>query len=414
MKIFFQKSTIISCLIIILVAFVLPSKTNSASLLTNNDIDSLIAGQNLAIGSNGSAVSLLQNFLVHQGKLIYPEQLVSGYFGSLTQKALTRFQNQNGIYPASGYFGPLTKKFIGSRKALYVLNTNQGISIPKPNLSTDISINTISAATIDKDVSINISALGISSNVDYVNALFDISKNIQINSADISGVMKKGNTPLTIAGAIDKKLSDPLVSTENLNKTLSLWKKIFNQSEIALESRSVSQDMADYHRKVVGWFRYSEKISDEAMMATSTAQLKIISDQYRATYEAYGKSITQNLKLSGIDKIQIGINYWQNFLYNTGLAKKVLAAGPLYFGGTITIGDVCLTGEFITVSPPSPGFFFLYWPIYALNPYLYDVVADGNWILGMAIPIPGLCTHSAFDYYTAGQGTIAYFGTAAQ
>lgn len=34
------------------------------------------------------------------------------YFGSLTENALKRFQEANGIKPVSGYFGPITRRFI--------------------------------------------------------------------------------------------------------------------------------------------------------------------------------------------------------------------------------------------------------------------------------------------------------------
>ena len=40
---------------------------------------------------------------------VYPENIVSGYFGNLTKKAVIAFQNKYGIAPASGYVGPLTR-----------------------------------------------------------------------------------------------------------------------------------------------------------------------------------------------------------------------------------------------------------------------------------------------------------------
>lgn len=62
----------------------------------------------LATGLKGEDVSVLQQFLVNAE--VYPEALVTGYFGSLTRLAVQRFQREQNISPSSGYFGPLTKK----------------------------------------------------------------------------------------------------------------------------------------------------------------------------------------------------------------------------------------------------------------------------------------------------------------
>lgn len=62
----------------------------------------------LYLGSMGGDVSVLQQFLVNVEA--YPEALVTGYFGPLTQAAVQRFQTEQNISPTSGHFGPLTKK----------------------------------------------------------------------------------------------------------------------------------------------------------------------------------------------------------------------------------------------------------------------------------------------------------------
>jgi hypothetical protein len=66
----------------------------------------------LTVGSTGSAVTALQQFLIGQGDLVLatPTQ----YFGALTQKALAKFQAAKGISPAVGYFGPKTRAFVNS------------------------------------------------------------------------------------------------------------------------------------------------------------------------------------------------------------------------------------------------------------------------------------------------------------
>jgi hypothetical protein len=65
--------------------------------------------RNLYFGmSNNSDVQCLQNFLKKQGQSIYPEGLITGNFGSLTQQAVIRFQAKYGIVQ-TGYVGQITR-----------------------------------------------------------------------------------------------------------------------------------------------------------------------------------------------------------------------------------------------------------------------------------------------------------------
>jgi len=64
--------------------------------------------QNLSIGMKNQQVSYLQEFLTKQGKDIYPEALVTGYFGILTRNAVIRFQNEYAeeiLYPLDLFSG---------------------------------------------------------------------------------------------------------------------------------------------------------------------------------------------------------------------------------------------------------------------------------------------------------------------
>jgi len=64
--------------------------------------------QNLYFGMKNQQVSYLQEFLKEQGKDIYPEELVTGYFGILTKNAVIRFQNKYAdeiLYPLDLFSG---------------------------------------------------------------------------------------------------------------------------------------------------------------------------------------------------------------------------------------------------------------------------------------------------------------------
>ncbi|MBI5470158.1 peptidoglycan-binding protein [Candidatus Kaiserbacteria bacterium] len=60
----------------------------------------------LDIGATGSDVTALQTYL-SMDATIYPEGLVTSYFGSLTSAAVSRFQTRNELPPV-GRVGPLT------------------------------------------------------------------------------------------------------------------------------------------------------------------------------------------------------------------------------------------------------------------------------------------------------------------
>jgi hypothetical protein len=78
--------------------------------------------ENLFLGSTGSQVSCLQEFLKNQGADIYSEGYVTGNFGVLTKSAVIRFQQKYavdilsplGISTGTGYVGSLTRAKINS------------------------------------------------------------------------------------------------------------------------------------------------------------------------------------------------------------------------------------------------------------------------------------------------------------
>jgi len=85
------------------IAFViLPTITSAASLY-----------RQLQLGMRGSDVSALQAFLALDNT-IYPQGLVTGYFGSLTKSAVSNFQARNGISTV-GRVGPQTMAAINAQ-----------------------------------------------------------------------------------------------------------------------------------------------------------------------------------------------------------------------------------------------------------------------------------------------------------
>lgn len=71
--------------------------------------------RSLTLGSSGTDVVYLQNALEQDGFLVMPVGVAKGYFGTLLQSALAKWQAYNGIAPATGYFGPVTMAVFSTR-----------------------------------------------------------------------------------------------------------------------------------------------------------------------------------------------------------------------------------------------------------------------------------------------------------
>ena len=61
-------------------------------------------------GAQGDEVKALQEFLKAQG--VYPEGLISGFYGTFTYKAVLRFQKKYGIHPYDGFVAGKTREKI--------------------------------------------------------------------------------------------------------------------------------------------------------------------------------------------------------------------------------------------------------------------------------------------------------------
>ncbi|MDD4990314.1 MAG: peptidoglycan-binding protein [Candidatus Pacebacteria bacterium] len=78
-----------------------------ASLGQKGNVCSLFQN-NLYFGLKSEQVKCLQEFLKSQGEAVYPQGIVSGYFGILTKAAVIKFQEKYAI-PSTGYVGALTR-----------------------------------------------------------------------------------------------------------------------------------------------------------------------------------------------------------------------------------------------------------------------------------------------------------------
>ncbi len=82
---------------------------NNSTVVTSNQSSSGSSSypfyRDLTVGSEGSDVSALQDFLISNGYLVMPAGVAKGYFGNVTRDAVIKWQIARGISPAAGYFG---------------------------------------------------------------------------------------------------------------------------------------------------------------------------------------------------------------------------------------------------------------------------------------------------------------------
>lgn len=82
-------------------------------------------GSQLQLGSTGDDVKTLQTYLATNTK-IYPEGIVSGYYGPLTETAVAQFQIASGLPPV-GNVGPQT---LAKLNSLLVAGASLDVSAP--------------------------------------------------------------------------------------------------------------------------------------------------------------------------------------------------------------------------------------------------------------------------------------------
>lgn len=149
----------------VLFAVIMPSITSADVLY-----------RQLQLGSRGADVTSLQSFLA-EDPTIYPQGLVTGYFGTLTKSAVSNFQSRNGISNV-GRVGPATLPVINAQMANGV-DSGDNISAP---IITSAGVSNISRNSASINWYTNENAKGL---VYYSTSPLSLGE--QLNSVDVSG-----------------------------------------------------------------------------------------------------------------------------------------------------------------------------------------------------------------------------------
>lgn len=139
----------------------------------------------LQLGMSGSDVSILQAFLA-KDVTIYPQGLVTGYFGSLTASAVSRFQARNGV-ASVGRVGPIT---------LALINAQLG-----GNLGFAPSINNVSVVKNSTNATVSWTTDESAKGVVYYSASPLVAYE-RVNSVDVSGAAAMTDTNLRTSQSV--------------------------------------------------------------------------------------------------------------------------------------------------------------------------------------------------------------------
>lgn len=105
--------------------------------------------KDLTLGSKGTEVSALQQFLISKGDLVISAP--TAYFGSMTQAALAKYQARVGISPAAGYFGSKSRAYVNSLAAGTTTTTTTGgtvIVAPSTGLAVSLASDNPAAGSL--------------------------------------------------------------------------------------------------------------------------------------------------------------------------------------------------------------------------------------------------------------------------
>ena len=112
-----QKTGKISTSTLMVPPEIVKSSTSTENLVLEGMPKGFVFTKDLKFGNQNKEVKYLQIFLKSQGAEIYPEGIVSGWFGPLTRKAVVRFQEKYkeevlapwGLTKGSGFVGKTTR-----------------------------------------------------------------------------------------------------------------------------------------------------------------------------------------------------------------------------------------------------------------------------------------------------------------
>lgn len=157
--------------------------------------------RNLTIGSRGNDVSRLQTFL-SKNTQFYPEGLITGYYGEMTDRAIGRLKNEYQITESN--FGVETRKTLNQlfqEKSTFVVSTSGFALSPvqseesRPTQSVVDNTESIRTSTVARNIHIAINQIRVKNNLNALDWDDELSRVALSHSLDQSRDNKELTDP---------------------------------------------------------------------------------------------------------------------------------------------------------------------------------------------------------------------------
>ncbi len=230
--------------------------------------------RSLTIGSNGSDVTCLQDYLTSTGHFTFSGGS-TGYFGSATKAAVASWQASNNVSPAVGFFGPISQAKYNSVATTTTTTTTTPETPETPEtpvtpisgtVSVSLASSSPSAQTVIADsttadgaqalieglrltftgdnvkiTSLKVKRGGISADADIANMYLKVDGNILDNIASVSSTYSTFNNAaglFAVNGTKDVEVLFDLASGTTSGKTINF--SVNSASDITVDSGTVS------------------------------------------------------------------------------------------------------------------------------------------------------------------------------
>jgi len=274
---------------------------------------------------------------------------------------------------------------------------------------------------------------------DYPSLMAFVLERTSFSEEDFKNLKRDNNNKKILSVEELAKRVEIMGLSEDLKKSLEIWARLDQKTVEELKTMPINPKLASAHGAVIAWYKYhaeyAKKLADKNF---SKNEIKKINEDYLKNAKSYLPGMQR--KLAGVSHFEFSFkdllvnnaqaqsscffsNKREGGFFLSGPAADVLSAaaiatkGVVYdFGGrVVTIVDFdCIQGIPYYIGPPKGGCFFLYYPIWSINPFLYNMVYPGIAQLGKSIKMKGKCTKAAtlgLVTYDIGDYSILYFGS---
>jgi hypothetical protein len=222
--------------------------------------------KDLTIGSTGSEVTALQQWLASKGYLTMPAGAAFGYFGNLTKLALAKYQAEAGISPAAGYFGPMTRAKVNAMAGTTTGGTTTG------GTTTGGSTG-ISTPGVEGTLTATASSAGIASTVYEGDSMVAIlGAKLEAKTSDIA--VQRVKLDLGTATTIYNKIYSKIYVTDGSNVLAS----------VDLNSSNVVKEGSRYYVTITGFNLIVPKNTTKSLVIKADVRPSIDSTDLNSNY----------------------------------------------------------------------------------------------------------------------------------